>query len=89
MANGAFAFPPAPEAVPESWITEESDDAVAMPVPSNWQMQGFDTPIYTNVTYPIPVNPPFVPQQNPTGCYSLTFEDDRAGAGAGADAYRV
>ena len=44
-----------------------------MPVPSNWQMQGFDTPIYTNVTYPIAVNPPFVPQDNPTGCYSLTF----------------
>jgi beta-galactosidase/beta-glucuronidase len=37
---------------------------------------GFDTPIYTNVTYPIPVNPPFVPQENPTGCYSLTFEVD-------------
>ncbi|UXY09916.1 beta-galactosidase [Kosakonia sp. ML.JS2a] len=76
LLNGEwrFRFFPAPEAVPESWITEESDDAVAMPVPSNWQMQGFDTPIYTNVTYPIPVNPPFVPQQNPTGCYSLTFE---------------
>ncbi|MBR7304376.1 hypothetical protein G3W12_28520, partial [Klebsiella pneumoniae] len=51
---------------------------VAMPVPSNWQMQGFDTPIYTNVTYPIPVNPPFVPQENPTGCYSLTFDVDYA-----------
>jgi beta-galactosidase len=47
-----------------------------MPVPSNWQMQGFDTPIYTNVTYPIAVNPPFVPQENPTGCYSLTFDVD-------------
>jgi beta-galactosidase len=39
---------------------------------------GFDTPIYTNVTYPIPVNPPFVPQENPTGCYSLTFDVDDA-----------
>src|SRR5690606_17904069 len=40
----------------------------------NWQMEGFDTPIYTNVTYPINVNPPYVPAENPTGCYSLTFE---------------
>ena len=39
-------------------------------------MQGFDTPIYTNVTYPIAVNPPFEPQENPTGCYSLTFHID-------------
>ncbi|WP_342321841.1 beta-galactosidase [Kosakonia sp. BYX6] len=76
LLNGVwrFNFFASPEAVPESWIETDCADAVAMPVPSNWQMQGFDTPIYTNVTYPIPVNPPFVPQQNPTGCYSLTFE---------------
>ena len=49
-----------------------------MPVPSNWQMQGFDTPVYTNVTYPIPVNPPFVPAENSVGCYSLTFEVEDA-----------
>ena len=69
-----FRFFDAPELVPESWISQDCPDSVAMPVPSNWQMQGFDTPIYTNVTYPIAVNPPFVPQENPTGCYSLTFE---------------
>ncbi|MGY5958144.1 beta-galactosidase [Kosakonia sp. BK9b] len=76
LLNGLwrFSFFAAPEAVPASWITEDCADAVDMPVPSNWQMQGFDTPIYTNVTYPIPVNPPFVPAENPTGCYSLTFE---------------
>ncbi|MDK9585926.1 beta-galactosidase [Lelliottia wanjuensis] len=71
-----FRFFSAPEQVPESWITQECSDAVVTPVPSNWQMQGFDTPIYTNVTYPIMVNPPFVPAENPTGCYSLTFEVD-------------
>lgn len=71
-----FRFFSAPEQVPESWITQECADAVTTPVPSNWQMQGFDTPIYTNVTYPIIVNPPFVPAENPTGCYSLTFEVD-------------
>ena len=80
LLNGIwrFSFFPAPEQVPEAWITDDLADAVEMPVPSNWQMQGFDTPIYTNVTYPINVNPPYVPVENPTGCYSLTFEMDDA-----------
>lgn len=74
--NWQFSFFTAPEAVPESWIESDLNDAVLMPVPSNWQMQGFDTPIYTNVTYPIPVTPPQVPSENPTGCYSRRFHVD-------------
>ncbi|GGD08501.1 hypothetical protein GCM10011513_02580 [Franconibacter daqui] len=62
-----FSFFSAPEQVPESWLLTDLPQAAAMPVPSNWQMQGFDTPIYTNVTYPIPVTPPCVPKENPTG----------------------
>lgn len=42
-------------------------------VPSNWQLQGHDKPIYCNVKYPFPVNPPLVPNDNPTGCYRTTF----------------
>ncbi|MDO8685826.1 MAG: glycoside hydrolase family 2 TIM barrel-domain containing protein, partial [Clostridiales bacterium] len=42
-------------------------------VPSNWQMQGYDIPIYTNATYPIPANPPYVPEENPTGLYRRKF----------------
>lgn len=72
----AFSYFPRPEAVPESWLSEDLPEADAILVPSNWQMLGYDAPIYTNITYPIPVNPPFVPQDNPTGCYSLTFEVD-------------
>ncbi|MGI3450428.1 beta-galactosidase [Citrobacter arsenatis] len=68
-----FAWFAAPEAVPESWLTSDLPQADTINVPSNWQMDGYDAPIYTNVTYPIPVNPPYVPAQNPTGCYSLTF----------------
>lgn len=30
-------------------------------------------PLYVNVLYPIPVNPPHVPKANPTGCYRRTF----------------
>jgi Beta-galactosidase/beta-glucuronidase len=73
-----FSFYSRPEAVPERWVISDEPTAKETPVPSNWQMQGDDIPIYTNVTYPIPVNPPFVPQENPTGCYSLTFTVDPA-----------
>lgn len=44
------------------------------PVPSNWQLHGFDRAIYTNVIYPFPCDPPLAPKANPTGCYVTTFE---------------
>jgi len=65
-----------PQDVPDSWRLADLPDSREIPVPSNWQMQGYDTPIYTNVTYPFPVDPPRVPEHNPTGCYSLTFKAD-------------
>jgi beta-galactosidase len=42
-------------------------------VPGNWETQGHGTPVYTNFKYPFEVNPPFVPKDNPTGCYRLSF----------------
>lgn len=43
-------------------------------VPSNWELQGYDIPIYTNITYPFPKNPPFIaPEYNPVGSYRRTF----------------
>jgi beta-galactosidase len=74
----AFSYFSAPESVPVAWLDADLPNADAITVPSNWQMAGYDAPIYTNVQYPIPVNPPFVPQENPTGCYSLTFEVEEA-----------
>lgn len=44
-----------------------------LPVPSNWQMYGYDKPQYVNSVYPIPVNPPYVPTHNPAGVYSLDY----------------
>lgn len=73
-----FAWFSSPEAVPESWLINDLPNADEVRVPSNWQMDGYDAPIYTNVTYPIPVDPPYVPADNPTGCYSLTFSVEKA-----------
>ncbi|WP_413727863.1 beta-galactosidase [Sodalis sp. RH19] len=78
-----FSYFPRPQAVPESWLEDDLPGAQAMAVPSNWQTAGYDRPIYTNVKYPIPVNPPYVPQDNPTGCYSrdILLPDGWAGQG--------
>lgn len=38
-------------------------------VPSCWQMRGYEKPYYTNVNYPYPVDPPYVPNDNPLGVY--------------------
>lgn len=43
-------------------------------VPSHWQLNGHGRPHYTNVVYPFPVDPPFVPSENPTGCYRRIFD---------------
>ncbi len=40
-----------------------------IPVPSNWQLLGYDMPNYTNVGYPYPCDPPYVPDMNPAGIY--------------------
>lgn len=45
-----------------------------IPVPSNWQLHGYDKPQYTNVCYPIPFDPPFVPDENPCGIYRKSFK---------------
>lgn len=42
-------------------------------VPSNWQLKGYDKPQYTNVCYPIPYDPPYVPDDDPVGVYSRSY----------------
>jgi beta-galactosidase len=69
----SFSFFAAPELVPEHWLEQELENARILTVPGNWQLQGFDTPIYSNIKYPFPCQPPRVPAANPTGCYSRTF----------------
>ena len=44
-----------------------------IPVPSCWQMEGYDQHQYTNIRYPFPADPPYVPQDNPCGAYVRCF----------------
>lgn len=43
-------------------------------VPSVWQMEGYDSHQYTNIRYPFPFDPPYVPQDNPCGTYVYLFD---------------
>ena len=54
-------------------VPEEITRWDSIPVPSNWQMHGYDKPYYTNVNYPHPVDPPYVPEDNPCGVYRRVF----------------
>jgi beta-galactosidase len=45
-------------------------------VPGHWQLCGYGRPAYTNVVYPFPVDPPYVPDENPTGEYRCAVELD-------------
>ena len=44
-----------------------------MPVPSCWQLLGYENPNYTNINYPYPCDPPYVPDANPCGVYERDF----------------
>ncbi|MGN1089061.1 MAG: sugar-binding domain-containing protein, partial [Huintestinicola sp.] len=44
-----------------------------IPVPSNWQLHGYDKAQYTNVVYPIPFDPPYVPDDIPVGVYRRKY----------------
>jgi beta-galactosidase len=61
---------------PEDFAERAFDDSGwdRLPVPSHWQLHGYGAPAYTNVRFPFPVDPPFVPDENPTGDYRRRFE---------------
>ena len=54
---------------PEGELGFDEEDMDVIPVPSCWQNQGWGRHMYTNVRYPFPVDPPFVPDENPCGLY--------------------
>ena len=58
----------------KDYDTENFDE---IQVPSVWQMAGYDTHQYTNIRYPFPFDPPYVPQDIPCGAYVHNFEYSR------------
>ncbi|RZB19400.1 DUF4981 domain-containing protein [Streptomyces sp. F001] len=78
--NGLWRFRLSPTAsVAEGFATEGFDDHGwdSIPVPSHWVLQGdgaYGRPIYTNIQFPFPIDPPHVPDENPTGDYRRHFD---------------
>ncbi|MBO5070934.1 MAG: glycoside hydrolase family 2 [Roseburia sp.] len=70
LLNGdwRFAFFPRDIDVPEQITAWDK-----IPVPSCWQLFGYENPNYTNVNYPYPCDPPYVPDDNPCGVYEREF----------------
>ncbi len=77
LLNGTWKFSyfenviDAEEALGDQMDYEPTDE---LPVPSCWQYHGYDKPQYTNVRYPFPYDPPYVPVNNPCGLYTREFE---------------
>lgn len=69
-----------PEQLSDALIAGSKGSWKSIAVPGNWQLQGFDKAIYTNVIYPFEVNPPYVPSDNPTGVYRTEFNYQAAWA---------
>lgn len=75
-----FLFLDAPEYSPENFFASDFDTADFNPitVPGNWQLQGYGKMHYSDLWYNFPINPPYVPTENPTGIYKRTFVVDNS-----------
>jgi beta-galactosidase len=79
LLNGEWRFNwvRSPGERPQDFYREDFDDSGwdYIPVPSNWEVQGYGVPIYLNHPYPFEKNPPFIHHDyNPVGSYRTTFE---------------
>lgn len=70
-----FSFALKPADAPTDFYKQKVQGWKKITVPSSWEMQGYDKPIYKSAVYPFrPVNPPFVPKDyNGVGCYQRSF----------------
>ncbi len=77
LLNGLwdFYFAIRPSDIPHDFYKSKVQGWPKIEVPSNWELKGYDIPIYKSAVYPFrPVNPPYVPEDyNGTGCYQRTF----------------
>lgn len=70
-----FCYLQSPREVPEGFTTGDYDaiDWATIKVPGHMELQGYGKPNYTNVDFPIPVDPTAMPAENPTGLYFRRF----------------
>lgn len=71
----AFSYFDSYEDIPDG-ITDAGTDISSwdkIPVPSNWQLHGYDKPNYLNSRFPFPVDIPYVPKKDPAGVYAVDF----------------
>ncbi|GAI37454.1 unnamed protein product, partial [marine sediment metagenome] len=69
-----FHFAPTPDRAPEFFYESNVEGWDEIEVPSNWEIKGYGTAIYTNIVYPFKVDPPYIdPSDNPVGCYQRHF----------------
>lgn len=74
-----FLYLDAPELSPEGFMNKNTENIQwdRIDVPSVWQLLGYDKMHYTDVLYLFPINPPYVPSENPTGIYKRNFKLDK------------
>ncbi|GGG00112.1 glycoside hydrolase family 2 TIM barrel-domain containing protein [Paenibacillus abyssi] len=77
LLNGKwnFHYASSPEQACDDFYQSDFDlsNWATIPVPSNWQMKGYGIPLYSSSPYPFPIDPPYVPTENPTGYYIKKF----------------
>lgn len=71
LLNGTWKFAYFDRDIDVPEVIEEWNE---IPVPSCWQMEGYDNPNYTNINYPYPCDQPYVPDDNPCGVYEREFD---------------
>ena len=72
-SQGDTARAATPSTDVETELNEFSYTWSPIQVPGHWQLQGYGRPQYTNIDFPIPVDPPNAPTENPTGTYTRQF----------------
>ncbi|MFJ9704051.1 glycoside hydrolase family 2 TIM barrel-domain containing protein [Streptomyces sp. NPDC101234] len=78
--NGLWRFRLSPTAsAAQDFASGDFDDHGwdSIPVPAHWVLEGdgaYGRPIYTNIQFPFPIDPPHVPDENPTGDYRRHFD---------------
>ena len=75
--NWKFQWSPTPDQRPKNFYKTNFNvtNWKEISVPSNWELNGYGIPIYTNITYPHPKNPPYIDHSdNPVGSYRRNFE---------------